>query len=132
MTVARAGDAGESMRVWRMIAESDSEDVLKVREQAIYKLGALYSREGYAPRTHLERTKLACTSMSMYRRAADLSALLKSVRPLFGVIAKAKTAKIGARFRPIVVWAACRALARTIVPTFGARRVPRRRSAHGD
>ena len=33
-----------------MLAESDSDDVLKVREQAIYKLGALYSREGYVPR----------------------------------------------------------------------------------
>jgi 26S proteasome regulatory subunit N6 len=70
-----AKDVKNAIDLYKALIHSDqsSEDVYKVQEQAIYKLGALYSKQGMA---------------------AELGALLKSIRPFFGSIAKAKTAKI--------------------------------------
>jgi len=53
--------------------EPHAEDLGKLKEQAIYKLGKLYGK---------------------LKRAKELSALIKSIRPFFDSISKAKTAKI--------------------------------------
>ncbi|KAL6077588.1 putative proteasome component (PCI) domain, tetratricopeptide-like helical domain-containing protein [Balamuthia mandrillaris] len=53
--------------------EEESEEVHKVKEQAIYKLGELYAKRG---------------------EANELHNLLTRIRPFFNAVAKAKTAKI--------------------------------------
>jgi len=70
-----AKEAGKAIEMYKQLIASDqaSEDVYKIQEQAIYKLGDLYVKQGLA---------------------AELGALLKSIRPFFLLIPKAKTAKI--------------------------------------
>eukprot|EP00274_Cyanoptyche_gloeocystis_P003153 CAMPEP_0196657758 /NCGR_PEP_ID=MMETSP1086-20130531/25343_1 /TAXON_ID=77921 /ORGANISM="Cyanoptyche gloeocystis , Strain SAG4.97" /LENGTH=493 /DNA_ID=CAMNT_0041991017 /DNA_START=42 /DNA_END=1523 /DNA_ORIENTATION=+ len=53
--------------------DGDDEETSKLKEQAIYKLADLYTKQG---------------------KVAELGTLLKSIRPFFSTIPKAKTAKI--------------------------------------
>lgn len=69
------GKYDEAVRLFQSVVDSasSSEEALKLKEQAIYKLGGLYARG---------------------REPEKLRALLQSIRPFFATIPKAKTAKI--------------------------------------
>lgn len=72
---ATPGKDAKAAELYLSIVQTDqlSDEVIKLKEQAIYKLGALYAR-GQEPE--------------------KLRALLQSIRPFFATIPKAKTAKI--------------------------------------
>jgi len=68
-------DTEQAIQVFNRIINDvhDSDDINKIKEQAIYKLGKLYGKLG---------------------RGKDVCSLVKQIRPFFDSISKAKTAKI--------------------------------------